>query len=276
MNEARSIIRIRPKRTFDILSSSQILGHRGLLYHLVWRDLASMHITSGLGFIWLILQPLALTVMLTLFLYILGRSSHEPLPAALIVMSGLTIWNYFSLSVTRAAASIINNSHLLKKVYFPRILFPITQIFVSLIDFLAVLSVTLLACLYFGFTPTLFWLLLPVPLILLFFLALACGLWLSALNTYFRDVGHILPVILQLIMYGSPIIYTVGSVPVGFQKFYILNPIVGIVESFRWFLFQIGSFPTEAFAISLTWMGLLLISGLAIFRSLEENFADVV
>ncbi len=267
-------IRARSKWSFDGLAD--VWAHRALLFHLVRRDLKSMHINSGLGSAWILVQPLAMTAVLTLFLSFLTKVPHQGLPHTLVILSGLTIWSYFNLGVSRASTSLIANSYLLKKIYFPRLLFPLVPMFVGLIEAGVMIVLLVILALFLKIEPTWLWIFIPVPIAMTFCLIIGTGISLAALNVRFRDISSILPITLQLLMYLSPVIYLTDLVPAQFRELYLLNPICGPINLLRWIMLGHGAFPLGSVISTALFSLFAFVIGLFVFKYLEDEFADIV
>jgi len=273
---ARVHTRIEPPRGWTPVSLPEMWQHRDLLFYLVVRDLRSITSSTSLGFYWLLLQPLAFALVLTVVLGFLVKVPTGNMPYALVVLSGLLPWTYVNNSIARASSSMVANAHLLTKVYFPRLIIPVVPIVSGLIDFGVVFLVLLAAVVYFGIAPTWQWLLLPLPVLLAIGLALGAGLWLCALTVRFRDVANMVPVLLQLGTYVSPVFYPRTLVPQAWLPVYDLNPMVGIIEATRWSLLSLGPFPSGPVSISAIVVLILIGTGVFYFRVTEDIAADIV
>ncbi len=270
------VVRIEPPQGWAPVNLAELWQHRDLLYYLVWRDILSLYANTGLGVLWTVLQPLSTAVVITVVLGLLARIPVGDVPYALIVLSGLVPWTYFSSAVSSGCLSMLANANLMTKVYFPRLIIPIVPILAGLVDLAVLVIVLLAASLIYGVLPRLEWLLIPVPLILAVALALGSSLWLSALNVEYRDVGRVLPILLQAWLYASPIIYPVSLVPENFQFVYSFNPIVGIVITMQWALLGTGAFPVVPLIITTGVSLVLIVSGAFVFRRMEDTMADTI
>lgn len=270
------VMRIQPSRGWTIVDLRELWQHRNLLFYLVWRDIRIIYTNTALGIFWVVLQPLATVLVITVVFGIFARVPSGNLPYAVLALSGLVLYNYFSTSVAQASYSMVSNAYLLTKVYFPRLIIPIVPILTGLVDFMVLLIVLLVITLFFGISPTVGWLFLPIPIVLNIALSLGVGLWVSALNVQIRDLGKFIPVLLQVGIYASPVFYLSSLVPETLQVFYSLNPLVGIIESFRWALLGVGVFPKMSLIISALVAFFLIGSGAFVFRRIEDNAADVI
>ncbi|MDT4966441.1 MAG: lipopolysaccharide transport system permease protein [Acidobacteriota bacterium] len=243
------VIRIRPESSPLTANLREVWASRELLYFLTWRDLKVRYKQTMLGVAWVILQPLLMAMVFAVFMGRLARIPTDGLPPAVFVYSGLLPWLFFSNSVASGSHSLIGNSYLITKIYLPRLILPIAVVGVRLVDFLIAFSVLVGMMLYYHVPVTWSVLLLPLFMAQITMLALGISVWFSVLNARYRDVGAVLPVLLQLWMFVSPIIYPASLVPQGWRFFYALNPVSGIVEGFRACLF---GFEFDWFSIALS------------------------
>ena len=269
------LIKIRPTRPWSLIDFRDVWSHRELFVFLVWRDLKVRYKQTILGAMWVILQPLLMTVIFMIFLGMIVRVPTPGVPYPLFLYAALLPWTYFSNAVASSSYSLVASAHVITKVYFPRVLVPAAAVAVRLSDFLIAFIILVGLLVYYGIHPTWSILLLPVVVAHLTILAMAVGLLLSALNVKYRDVGTMVPVMLQLWMFVSPIIYPSTMVPARWRWVYDLNPLAGIIENFRSCLFGLpmnrGSLIISAF-VTLA----LLFHAAHVFRRMEDQFADVV
>jgi len=268
-------IRIRASRAWQSVDLRDVWADRELFYFLVWRDLKVRYKQTLLGASWVILQPMLLTLIFVVFLGIIVRVPTEHVPYPLFLYAALLIWTFFSNAIVSGSYSLVVNASMITRVHFPRAIVPAAAVAVRLFDFLIASLILFVLIIYYGIHPTWGLLMMPLLVVHLTLLATAIGLWLSALNVKYRDVGTVIPVLLQLWMFVSPIIYPASLVPPRWRAIYDLNPLAGIIENFRAALFGLtfsyGSLITSA-AITLA---LLIYSGY-FFRRMEDEFADVV
>jgi lipopolysaccharide transport system permease protein len=269
------LIRIRPAKRWKRLEFSELWEHHELFYFLVWRDLKTRYKQTVLGAGWVILQPLLMTLIFTIFLGKLVAIPTNGLPYSVFAYAGLLPWIFFSNAVLSSSHSLINSTPLITKVYFPRIFLPVTAVIVRLADFGVAAMILLVFLLYYRFEPS--WkVLLFLPLVIeLALLALAFGLLSAALNIKYRDVGTLLPVLLQLCMFASPIIYSSSVVPDKWRAVYLLNPLAGIIEGMRASLFNLR-FDWTGMSISAVVMLLLLLYSIYRFQRADESVADLI
>jgi lipopolysaccharide transport system permease protein len=271
-----TVTTIRPTSGWVGLDFRELLASRELLYFLVWRDLKVRYRQTVLGALWAILQPIGLALVLSFALGRLSGLSPAGVPYAAFVLAALVPWTLVSAGVLRASESLVNGANLLQKVYFPRVLLPLAAVGLHVVDYVLALAMLLAVCLVFGFPPqaSVIWL---IPLsALAALIALAAGMWLSAINVRYRDVRAALPFLVQLWLFASPIAYSAAVVPSWAQSIYQLNPVVGLAEGFRWALFQLDPAPVSAVAVSAIVTLVVLTSGLAYFARVERTFADVI
>lgn len=248
---------------------------RGLLYFLMWRDLKVRYKQTVFGVAWVVLQPLLATLIFTIFLGKLVQVPSDGIPYAIFAYAGLLPWTFFSTAVTNTGNSLVGSAHLITKVYFPRIIIPAAAIGARLVDFAIQFLVLAVMMIYFQIAITRQLLMLPGLVLLITLLALGIGMWASALNVKYRDVGAIMPVMVQLLMYVSPILYPSALVPERWRFLYHLNPLAGIIKAFRASLLG-QQFDWTALAISAAITLALFSYATYIFRRMEKSFADLV
>ena len=253
----------------------ELWQYRELLRNLVVRDLKVRYKNSILGIAWSWLNPLLMMAVYTLFFTIFLRNSSIP-HYPVFLLCGLLPWNFFSDSVVQATDSIVGNAHLVKKVYFPRLVVPISSVISGAVDFVLAFAVLLGMMLYFGIVPT--WNVVWLPLLLLLALvtSLGVGLWLTAMNVQFRDVRYAVPFLVQAWMFATPIAYPSSLLDEPWRTLYGINPMAGVVEGFRWALVGTETVPGPIVLVSASVAVGLLISGAYYFRRMEKTFADVV
>jgi len=269
------LVTIQPGKSWVPLDLRELWAYRELLYFLVWRDVKVRYKQAALGVAWVVMQPLLTTLILTVFLGMLARVPSDDKPYMLFVFVGLLPWSFFSASVTNGSNSLVGSAHLITKVYFPRAIIPAASVGARLVDF-AVSAVILAGLMvFYRVEPTAALLALPVLTALTALLALACVMISSAVNVKYRDVGAVMPVVVQLWMYVSPVLYPSKLVPEGWRWAYQLNPLVGIVENFRAAVFG-SPFDWRALSISAVYTAVLLVCASYVFRRVEREFADVI
>ncbi|ACL17471.1 ABC transporter permease [Methanosphaerula palustris] len=266
---------IRPPRKWVPIDFQEIWAYRELLYFFTWRDVKIRYKQTGLGFAWAIIQPLFTMLIFTL---IFGGFAHIPsdgIPYPLFSYAALLPWTLFAEGMTRSTNSMVVNAPIMTKVYFPRLLMPISGIMSPLVDFCIAFLIMIAMMFYYGFMPTLNVVFLPLFLLLAIGTSLGVGLWLSALNVQYRDFQYTVPFLIQIWMYASPVVYPASMLPESLRVLYGLNPMAGVIEGFRWAL--LGSTPPSAMIlVSVGVVVVLLVSGLFYFKKMEQYFADLV
>jgi lipopolysaccharide transport system permease protein len=274
--EASPVLVIEPIKGLVSLRLSELWQHRELLYFLVWRDLKVRYKQTALGAAWVIIQPLFTMLIFSIFFGRLAKVPSDGLPYPLFAYSALVPWLFFATGLTQASNSLVNSSNLITKVYFPRLAVPIAAVLAGLLD-LAIASIALLGMMAYyhrGATIHVIW--LPALLLLALVTCLGVSFWFSALNVQYRDIRHVLPFVVQLWMFATPIAYPSSLVPARFRAIYAINPMVGVVEGFRWALLGTNTAPGVMVIVSSVIALLVLVSGAYFFRRMETTFADIV
>jgi lipopolysaccharide transport system permease protein len=275
-NNQTPIIYLKPSKGWLSFDFKELWRYRELVYFLTWRDIKVRYKQASLGIVWALLQPLLTMAIFTIIFGVLLEVPSDDVPFPLFSLTALLPWQLFATALQRSSISLVGNANLITKVYFPRLAIPLSSVFAALVDFGVSFIVLLGVMAYYRFWPGLkiLWL---VPMILLSLLtALSVGLWLSALNVQYRDVQHMVPFIIQVWMYASPIVYPIDIIPEGIWRWlFSLNPMTGVIQGFRWVL--LGTAPPDlTFLISVMVVLVLLFSGLFYFRRMEKTFADIV
>jgi lipopolysaccharide transport system permease protein len=275
MNQQPTIV-IEPRKGLWHLEFKAIWAYRELLYFLVWRDIKVRYKQTVIGVGWALVQPLVTMLVFTVIFSKFAKIDSDGIPYPLFAYSGLLPWNYFAGSLGRSINSVAGNTYLISKVYFPRLFLPFAGTVSGMIDIAASFIVLIALMVWYGVSPTWGIMLLPVFLLLAMMTALAIGLWLCALNVTYRDVGHMVPFLTQVWMFASPIAYPVSAVPEQWRLFYGLNPMVSVVEGFRWAL--LGKTAPDFMMMSVSALGVLacLVFGVMYFKRMERTFADVI
>jgi len=275
--ERPAIIRIRPHHAWVPLEWRELWSYRELGYFLVWRDVKVRYKQTVFGALWAIIQPFMMMVVFSLFLGRISGIAPAGVPYPLFAFAGLVPWTLFSASVVASSNSLVAATNLIQKVYFPRLLLPISALGSNLLDFVIAMVVLGLMMLYFGVLPPLavLWL-LPLTAFALT-AALAIGIWLSALNVRYRDIRYVVPFLIQLGLFASPVAYSSDLIPARWRALYELNPMAGVLDGFRWALLGQGTPPPIGIlAVSAVATVIILVLGLAYFRRVERTFADVI
>jgi lipopolysaccharide transport system permease protein len=252
-----------------------VWAYRQLFYFLAWRDVLVRYKQTVIGIAWAFLRPALLVTAFTIVFGRLAKFPSEGVPYPLLVLAGLLPWQFFATAFADAGNSLIANAHMISKVYFPRLVVPAGAIIVSLVDFVLSLAVLAALMLWYGVVPD--WRIFTLPLLMLFAMATVLGpaLWISALSVEYRDFRYIVPFGIQFGLYISPVGFASGIVPEQWRLLYSLNPMVGVIDSFRWAILGAPLY-LPALALSLAVTAVLLVSGFAYFRRTERVFADVI
>lgn len=257
------------------LGLAELWSRRELMYFFVWRDLKIRYRQTLFGAAWAVVQPVLLMLIFTATVGRLPNVGPAGVPYPLFAFAGLVPWTLFSASLVGASNSMVNSAGIITKVYFPRLLLPFSAVGSFLIDFVIAMVVLGLLMLYFGITPSVAIVWLPLFTLFALVTALGVGTWLAAINVRYRDVKYAVPFLVQAWMFASPVIYTSGLIPKGWQWLYALNPMTGVLEGFRWALLG-GQRPDELIFVSAAASVLVFLSSLVYFRHAEQTFADVI
>jgi len=271
-------ILIQPTRGLASLQLRALWQYRELLYFLVWRDVKVRYKQTALGIIWVLLQPLLSTVVFTVLFGVLLGVQTGTVPYPVFALAGLVPWQYFSGSLNRGSTNLVNSANLITKVYFPRLIIPLSSVLSGLVDFAVGFGAMIVLMLVYRVPLTWNVLLLPFFLLLAIATALGFSLWLSALNVKYRDIKYVVPFLVQIWMYVTPVVYPVTIIPEPLRPYLALNPMTGVVEGFRWALLgEAGAHaPGLLFAVSVALSLVVLITGAFYFRSVERTFADII
>ena len=254
----------------------ELWEYRELLYFLTWRDIKVRYKQTVLGAAWAVIQPLFMMLVFSLFFGKLAGVPSDGIPYPVFAFCGLLPWQLFANSLTQASNSLVGSQNLITKVYFPRLVVPISAVLGGVVDF-AIAFVLLLAMMfYYGIVPGWQIVVLPGLVLLVVLASLGVGLWLSALNVQYRDVRYTISFLVQFWLFATPVAYPSSIVPEKWRVLYALNPMVGVVDGFRWALLGKPESPGVPLLISMIVVVLLLIGGLYYFRRMEQQFADIV
>jgi lipopolysaccharide transport system permease protein len=274
---AEPTLRIRPTKGWAALNLRELWSYRDLLWILVERNIKVIYKQTALGIGWVALQPLIAAAILALVAGRVAKLPSDGTPHFLFVFCGLTIWNYFSQTAQRSSTSLINNAQLVSKVYFPRMLIPLSHTFSTLVDFAVTLIMLFVFMAIYHVTPTLRLLAIPGFLLLTAITATGIALWFSALSVKYRDTSYALPLFLQIWFWASAILYPTSMIDSPrLQTLFALNPVVGFVEGFRWCVLGRSALTPTMFWITVGMSILALLSGAFFFRRVERDFADVI
>jgi lipopolysaccharide transport system permease protein len=270
------VFRITPPSRWWALPLGELWDYRELLYFFVWRDVKIRYKQTAVGAAWAVLQPFLTMLVFSLFFGRLAHIPSEGLPYPIFYYSALLPWMYFAASLQNATNTIVENQRVITKVYFPRLVLPLSATLSGLVDFGVSFLMFLAMMVYFGMRPTMAIFYFPMFLLLALLTALGVGLWLSALNAIYRDVRYVLPFLVQFWMFASPVAYPSSLVPAKWRWLYGLNPMVGVIEGFRWTLTGHGDPPGILLFASFLVVVAVLVGGLAFFQRMEATIADVV
>ena len=273
---ATPTLRIAPPRGWLAINLPELWASRELLYFFVWRDIKVRYKQTAIGAAWAVIQPFMTMVAFSLFFGKLAKMPSHGLPYPIFYYSALLPWTYFSGALQQATNVVVDQQHVITKVYFPRLVLPLAAVASGLVDFAISFMMFLVIMAYYRIAPGPAILLFPCFLLLAVLTALGVGLWLSALNALYRDVRYVVPFLAQFWMFASPVAYPSSLVPERWRWLYGLNPMAGVIEGFRWALTGTGQPPTGLLAVSAFMVLLLVAGGMAYFQRMEGTIADVV
>jgi lipopolysaccharide transport system permease protein len=266
---------IKPRHGWQLVDFKELAQYRDLFYFMVWREIKVLYAQTILGFSWAILQPLTQIVIFTIVFGKVAKGSTDGIPYFLFSTIAIIPWTYMSQSMTESSQSLIVGQNMLGKVYFPRLIFPLTPVLARLVDFSISIVILLLVMFYYGVLPTWNLLVLPLFLVLMMFIPAGIGMWLSALAIRFRDVKFAMPFVVRMLIYSAPIVYSASSIPETYRFIYSLNPIVAVIEGFR-ACFLGTPIPWTFIIPGIVTSSILLCSGALYFKSMERIFVDVI
>jgi lipopolysaccharide transport system permease protein len=270
------VVRVEPSRSWVPLKLGELWAYRELLYFLIWRDVKVRYKQTLLGAAWAILQPVLTMAIFSFFFGRLARVPSDGIPYPIFAYTALVPWTLFAHGLNQGSNSLVGGANLLKKVYFPRLCMPLAAVLSGVVDFLLAFVVLIIMMLYYGVSLSLRIWSVPLFVLLTLVVALAVGLWFSALNVHYRDVRFVVPFLLQVWLFATPIAYPSSLLTEPWRTLYGLNPMVGVVEAFRWALLGAPTTPGAMVGVSaLVALG-LLVSGAYYFRRMERTFADIV
>lgn len=270
------VVEISPRTGMFHLQLGMLWRYRELLYFLIWRDLKVRYKQAVIGVGWAMIQPVLAVAVFTIVFGYFARLPSDGIPYPLFAFAGMLPWTYFAEALRRTGNGLIEDSELIRKIYFPRLIIPLVTVTTPLVDLLLSLVVIVILMGWYGIAPNLNVLLLPLFVLVAMVVALAIGLWLGPLNARYRDVKHTLPFMIQIWMYASPIVYPVSMVPEEWRAIYSLNPMVGVIEGFRWALVGTPAPDVAWIGTSSLLVITALLGGVVYFRSMERSLADVV
>ena len=274
--ESRPYLIIKPKKGWQLIDFKELAAYRDLFYFLVIRDIKVRYKQTVLGGIWAIVQPLFMMIIFSLFFGNLAKVPSDGIPYPIFSYSALIAWTYFSNSISSSSNSIVSSSGLISKVYFPRIIAPLTPVLAFLLDFVIAFIILIGMMLYYHIYPTIMTLFLPLLIVLMMLTATGVGMILSSLSAKYRDVAYTIPFVVQFWMFASPVVYPVSMLPAKYHLVYAINPMTGVIEGFRSALLGTVAFPTQLLLVSAVVSLILFFIGALYFRHTERYFADVI
>ncbi|MDD1745017.1 MAG: ABC transporter permease [Candidatus Methanoperedens sp.] len=266
---------IKPRSGWQIIDFNELIEYRDLFFSLVTRQIKALYAQTILGFLWAIFRPLVQIVIFTVIFGKVARISTEGIPYFLFSSVAIIPWTYMSQTMSESSESLVTGQGMLGKIYFPRLIFPLTPVFSRLVDFGISILILLVILLYYRVSPTWNLLFFPLFLVMMMTIPTGIGLWLSTLAIRFRDVKHAMPFILQMLIYTAPIVYSASSIPEKYRLLYSLNPIVGVIEGYRACLLGIP-IPWIYIGPGIITAVILIISGALYFRRMERIIVDVI
>lgn len=267
---------IRPTRGWRALNLGDLWHYRELIFFLTWRDIKVRYKQTVLGIAWAVIQPVFTMLVFSVFFGRLAGMPSEGLPYPIFAYCALLPWQLFAYALTESSNSLVANQNLITKVYFPRLIIPMSAVLAGLVDFMIAFAVLVGMMAYYRIVPTQAALFLPLLVLFTVSLAMGVGLWLSSLNVRYRDVRYAIPFLTQVWLFSTPIAYPSAIIPEQWRALYGINPMSGIVEAFRWALLGTGKVPVALLAVSILMTVAILMSGLYYFRRMECTFADTV
>jgi lipopolysaccharide transport system permease protein len=270
------VIHIEPSRGWVSLRVRELVEYRELLYFLVWRDVKVRYKQTALGASWAVIQPFFTMVVFSVFFGKLASVPSDGVPYPIFSFAALVPWTFFATGLANGSNSLVGSANLIKKVYFPRLTIPIATVLAGVVDFAIAFAMLLVMMLWYGVVPTVAALWLPLLVILALVTSLGAGLWLSALNVQYRDVKYVVPFLTQFWMFATPVAYPSSLLSEPWRTLYGINPMVGVVEGFRWALLGTATRPGPILFVSSAAALVLFVSGAFYFRRMERTFADVV
>ena len=266
---------IEPYKGLRFINLRELWSYRELLIAFVIRDLKVRYKQTVIGALWAILQPLSTMVVFTFFFGTIAKISSDGVPYPIFSYSGLILWTYFTTALTSASNSMVGATSLITKVYFPRVIIPLSATLTGLVDYLVAASILAVLLVYYAITPPLAILLLPFLVLLTWFLASGLGMFLAAVNVKYHDVKYAVPFFIQLMMFFTPVIYPISIAP-NFKNLLMLNPMTGIIEAHRALILGNHAVNFTSLGISLVMTILIFVGGAIYFRSVEKYFADII
>lgn len=267
---------IKPKKGWQVIDFKEVLAYRDLFYFLTVRDIKVRYKQTVLGGLWAIIQPFFMMIVFTLFFGNLAKVPSDGIPYPIFNFSAMVAWTYFSNAIGNSGNSLISNTALISKVYFPRLIVPLASTLAFLLDFVIAFIILIGMMVYYHIYPTVLTLLVPLLVLLMIFTASGVGMLLAAVNAQYRDIRYTLTFLVQFWMFASPVVYPASMIPAQYRLFYAINPMTGVIEGMRSALLGATAFPTAMVLISTAVSIVLFVGGAVYFRQTERYFADVI
>jgi len=266
---------IEPKKGWQLINFKELLDYRDLFFFLVWRDIKVIYKQTVLGFLWAIIRPVFSMIVFSIVFGRLAKLPSDNVPYPIFTYVALIPWTYFSTSMAGSTQSLISNVNMLTKVYFPRLIIPMTPVLAGLVDFVISFSILILLMVWYGILPTIHVIFLPFLILLMMLTASGIGMWLSALAIQYRDVRHAINFIVQLLLYAAPVVWPVSLIPDNYRILYGIYPMAGVIEGFRSALIGTNPMPWDLIFVGTLASLIIAVSGAFYFRRMERIFADV-
>jgi lipopolysaccharide transport system permease protein len=267
---------IEPLRGVAWPDLGELWRYRDTLYFLARRDIAVRYKQTMIGVLWVVVQPVSFALVYTAFLSLIGSVPSQGVPYGVFALTGMTLWLFFVAAMTRVSSSTVSSADLISKIWFPRLIIPLSALGPAIVDLIASSAVLFLAMAVFGVAPALKILLLPLAAVLALSCAFSIGLWFSAIAVRYRDVEQLVPFLVQVLLFATPILYPADLVPDNLQTLYALNPLVGMVEAFRWVVLPEATIHAGHVAITVAFVAIALPTGLVFYERRQHLFADVI
>lgn len=273
---SKSVVEIRPYNGLFDLELAAVWQYRELMYFLIWRELKVRYKQAVIGAGWAIIQPIFMVVVFSIIFGNFAKIPSDSVPYPLFAFTAVLPWAYFAESLRRGSTCLVDDSDLIRKIYFPRLILPLAAVTIPLVDFALAFLVLVALFLWYGVMPSWNMIFLLVFLLMPLTLALALGLWLGPINVRFRDIRHTIPFVIQVWMYASPVVYPLSLIPEQWRLLYSLNPMVGVIEGFRWALLRKENPDFLAMSLSALIVMVILAGGVIYFKKMERSFADLI
>jgi len=276
INHTEKKIVIKASDNLFKLNIAEVWEYRELLFMFVWRDITVRYKQSLIGIGWAVIQPVMTMVIFSIIFGYLAKLPSDGIPYPVYTFCALLPWNYFARSLTDSSDSLVSSSNLITKVYFPRLILPLSKVLAGFVDFAIAFVILFVLMVWYQITPSYGIFLLPVFILIAMLTAFGIGLWLTALNVKYRDIRFVVPFMTQLWMYTSPVAYSTSLIPEKWQWLYGLNPMVGVIEGFRWALLSKHAPDTLMMTVSSGIVLIILVGGIYYFRKTEQTFSDII